>query len=118
MGRRGHRRVHRRPAEGVVHARQTGKNAKGPDSRDIQAELDKLKARTQPICALADPKIAHSIGEPIAVPKYGDVDDASESIATLVRRYIALFHATSNNLEVVFQYDWKKSSAFPGFRSQ
>ena len=52
---------------------------------DIVAELDKLKARTQPICALADLKIAHSVGEPRAVPKYSDVDDASEYIATSVR---------------------------------
>jgi len=113
LGRRGHRCVHRRPAEGVVHARQTGKSAKGPDPGDIQAEVDRLKARTQPICALADLKIAHSIGEPSAVPKYGDVADASEYIATLVPRYIALFHATSNNLEVVFQYDWKKIFRVP-----
>jgi len=41
------------------------------------------------------PGMAHltsqDLGEPRAVPKYGDVDDASEYIATLVRRYIAPF---------------------------
>jgi hypothetical protein len=81
--------------------------------------LDKLKARTQPICALADPKIAHSIGEPSAVPKYGDVDDASEYIATLMRRYIALFSTRrATTSKSFFNTTGRKSSAFPGFRGQ
>jgi hypothetical protein len=84
-----------------------------PEPSDIQAELDMLKAKTQAICELADLKIAHSIGEPNTVPKYGDVDDAIDYIVMLVRRYIALFHATSNNLEVVFQYDWKRIFRVP-----
>ncbi len=90
-----------------------GEGKPQPDQSDIQAELDTLKAKTQAICALADVKIAHNIGEPTAVPKYGDVDNAIEYISTLIQRYLALFHATTNNLDVVFVHDWKKIFRIP-----
>lgn len=90
-----------------------GKGNLQPDASDIQAELDTLQGKTAAIVALADKKIAHSIGEPKKVPKYADVDDAIEYISDLIKRYLALFHATTNNLDVVFVHDWKNIFRVP-----
>jgi HEPN superfamily AbiU2-like protein len=90
-----------------------GKAKPQPDSSDIQTELDLLREKTEAIVALADSKIAHSIGEPKKVPKYRDVDDAIEYVSDVIKRYLALLHATTNNLDVVFVHDWKKIFRIP-----
>jgi len=85
-----------------------GAGLQQPTADQIQAEIDELHAKTASFAVFANKVIAHDdTVKPTTLPTFGEVDTIVTYLEGLVQRYIQLFEAAHQSMDLNFQYDWK-----------
>jgi hypothetical protein len=79
-----------------------------PTAEDIQNEIAELQQTSAKFVEFANKVVAHDDNvKPDVLPTFEEVGVAVKYMETLLQRYIQLFEAAHQSMDLNFQYDWK-----------
>jgi hypothetical protein len=96
-----------------AYDRIVGAGKQQPSADDIDGEIRDLQETAKKFVEFANKVIAHAENaKPESLPSFEEVSTVIGFMESLLQRYIQLFEATHQSMDVNFAYDWKAPFRF------